>query len=184
MQRLSLLLIPGLIAIALFAGIGGFDRATAPASPEQDTASLDFDAYSEGISSVLYDEFGNISYTLQAVRQTHYIDDSTVFDEPLISLFQEGSSRWDIVADSGNISATSGTAPNAEQIINLVGQVEVHSRDEFGNTMLITTDYLTLNPQLESLETEDNVKMVTENLEQTSIGMFADLNREVRKSVV
>jgi LPS export ABC transporter protein LptC len=179
MQRLSMLLIPGLIATALFIGISSFDATTTESDINLQTTGLDFDAYSEGINSVLYDETGSISYTLQADRQIHFNDDITEFDAPFIRLYEDGKSGWNIVADSGKISARSANQRNADQTIDLTGNVEVHSRGEAGNTLVISTEFLTVNPDRNSLETEAAVKIVTAHIEQTGVGMFADLGQDV-----
>ena len=89
MQRLTLLLIPGLIAIALFIGISTFESVSTRSDADPELVELDFNAYSEGINTVLYDSQGNINYTLNAVRQIHYNDDTTEFEKPFIRLFRE-----------------------------------------------------------------------------------------------
>jgi LPS export ABC transporter protein LptC len=175
MQRLTLLIIPGLIAIALFIGISTFDSIGNQTETQTELQPLDYNAYSEGINTVLYDIDGKINYTLQATRQTHYNDETTEFDNPLIKLYESGDSRWNIVANSGKISALEAESGTSIQIIELAGNVEVHSLDSFGNRMLLSTEYLTLDPQLEILETNDAVTVVTDSLQQSSIGMIGKL---------
>ncbi|NQV68587.1 MAG: LPS export ABC transporter periplasmic protein LptC [Pseudohongiella sp.] len=175
MQRLTLLIIPGLIAIALFIGISTFDSIGNQPETQTELQPLDYNAYSEGINTVLYDIDGKINYTLQATRQTHYNDETTEFDNPLIKLYESGDSRWNIVANSGKISALEAESGTSIQIIELAGNVEVHSLDSFGNRMLLSTEYLTLDPQLEILETNDAVTVVTDSLQQSSIGMIGKL---------
>ena len=164
MQRLSLLLIPAVIAIALFLG---FESTNTRDESDLEITRLNYDAYSEGINSVLYDESGNISYTLQASRQVHFI-----------RLFQEGKSPWKLIANSGRISTSSAGPDGARQLIDLIGNVEVHNLDEFGNSLVISTEFLSIDLDSNSLETEEAVKVVTDNTEQTSIGMYADLNQK------
>lgn len=175
MQRLTLLLIPGLIAIALFTGISTLETISTRSEVEVELVALDFNAYSEGINTVLYDTQGSINYTLNAISQIHYNDGTTVFEKPFIRLFQDGKTGWNIVADSGRISTVDGSADQSVQAIDLSGNVEVYSLDEFGNKMVIATDYLSIDPQLETLYTDHPVTLVTENLQQSSIGMFANL---------
>ncbi|MDG2339264.1 MAG: LPS export ABC transporter periplasmic protein LptC, partial [Gammaproteobacteria bacterium] len=57
----------------------------------------------------------------------------------------------------------------------LVGDVRVYSLDDFGNRTLISSEFLTLNPESEILETNLSVSVVTKALEQSSIGMLANL---------
>jgi len=175
MQRLTLLLIPGLIAIALFTGISTFESVSTRSAVEVELVALDFNAYSEGINTVLYDTQGSINYTLSAIRQIHYNDNTTEFEKPFIRLFRDGKTRWNIVANSGRISTADGSADQSGQSIDLSGNVEIYSLDEFGNNMVISTDYLSIDPQLETLQTDYPVTLVTETLQQSSIGMFADL---------
>ena len=175
MQRLSLLLIPAVIAIALFLG---FETTNSQDESGLGITRLNYDAYSEGINTVLYDETGHISYTLQASRQVHFNNDVTEFESPLIRLFQEGKSSWKLIADSGRISSSSAGPGGARQLIDLIGNVEVHNVDEFGNELVIFTEFLSLDLDSNSLETEEAVKVVTNNIVQTSIGMYADLNQD------
>jgi LPS export ABC transporter protein LptC len=175
MQRLSLLLIPAVIAIALFLG---FESTSTRDESDLEITRLNYDAYSEGINSVLYDESGNISYTLQASRQVHFSNDVTEIESPSIRLFQEGKSPWKLIANSGRISASSAGPDGARQLIDLIGNVEVHNLDEFGNNLVISTEFLSIDLDSNSLETEEAVKVVTDNTEQTSIGMYADLNQK------
>lgn len=175
MQRIRLLIIPALIAIALYIGISGIDSIGNQGATQTQLQALDYNAYSAGINTILYDLDGQINYTLQASSQTHYNDDSTEFDKPFIKLYENGDSRWNIVANSGRISALEAEGSAPTQIIELKGNVEVHSLDELGNRMLMSTEFLTLNPQLETLETDAAVTVVTETLQQSSIGMTANL---------
>jgi LPS export ABC transporter protein LptC len=178
MQRIGLIIIPGIIAIALFIGINTFDSLSNESNTINSNSSLDFNAYSEGINTILYDADGNIDYTLQAERQVHYNDDTTELEKPLIRLYQDGGSRWNIVANSGKISSSQGNTGAADENIELLGDVQVYSLDEFGNRTLLSTESLTLNPETEILETDQPVSVVTSALQQSSIGMIAKLKTD------
>jgi LPS export ABC transporter protein LptC len=178
MQRLTLLLIPGLIAIALFFGLSIIETVSTDSDVESEFSTLDFDAFSEGINSVLYDDNGAINYTLQAISQVHFNDDHTEFEKPFIRLFQDGNSRWNIVANSGRISAGLSESDSSIRTIELSGDVEVYSLDAYGNRTVISTEFLSVDPQLETLETDQPVTLVTTNIRQSSIGMFANLNTD------
>lgn len=178
MPRVGLIIVPGIIAIALFVGINSFDSMSNETDAPITASSLDFNAYSEGINTILFDAEGNINYTLQAERQVHYNDDTTQLEKPFIRLFQEGDSRWNIVANSGKISTTETTGDAASDRIDLLGDVQVYSLDEFGNRILMSTEFLTLNPESEILETDQPVTLVTSALQQSSIGMIANLKSD------
>ena len=121
---------------------------------------------------------GRINYTLQAQRQVHYNDDTTELQKPFIRLFQDGDSRWNIVADSGRISSSETASNTRVDRIELIGDVQVYSLDDFGNRTLISTEFLTLDPESEILETDLSVSVVTKALEQSSIGMLANLKTD------
>ncbi len=178
MQRIGLIIVPGVIATALFVGINSFDTLRNEADAPITSSSLDFSAYSEGINTILYDSQGNINYTLQAERQVHYNDDSTELEKPFIRLYQDGDSRWNIVANSGRISAAETTADGTLEKIELLGDVQVYSLDKFGNKILMSTEFLTLNPESEILETDQPVSVVTSALQLSSIGMIAKLRTD------
>ena len=175
MQRITILLIPGVIAIAIFIAISTYDNASPNPEVSSNLKVLDYNAYSEKINTVLYDSNGVINYTLRAESQTHFIDDSTEVEKPFIRLFQEGESRWNIIANSGRILADLNEDNLENRMIELTGDVEVFSLDEFGNRTIMSTDFLEIDPQNESLQTNRPVTLVTSNLQQSSIGMFADL---------
>ena len=176
MQRIGLIIVPGIIAIALFVGINSFNTLSNEA--DAPNTSLDFNAYSEGINTTLYDAQGNINYTLKAERQVHYNDDSTELEKPFIRLYQDGDSRWNIVANSGRIPAAETTADEALERIELLGNVRVYSLDEYGNRTMMSTEFLTLNTESAILETDQSVSIVTSALQQSSIGMIAKLRTD------
>ena len=178
MQRIGLIIVPGLIATALFVGINSLDTLRNEADAPITSSSLDFSAYSEGINTILYDSQGNINYTLQAKRQVHYNDDSTELEKPFIRLYQDGDSRWNIAAKLGRIPAAETTADGTLEKIELLGDVQVYSLDKFGNKTLMSTEFLTLNPKSEILETDQPVSVVTSALQLSSIGMIAKLRTD------
>ncbi len=182
MRRFSLFLIAGICAIAVYFGVNSFETLTEQSADESAKLQLDYDAYSVGISTVLFDDTGAINYTLQAERQVHFNDDSTELEKPYIRLYEDGNSRWNIVANSGRISSlyadSSSASDAATQSIELSGDIEVYSLDELGNRMQLTTDYLNFNPQTKTMETDRLVTVVTDSMQLTSTGMFADLNQD------
>jgi LPS export ABC transporter protein LptC len=62
--------------------------------------------------------------------------------------------------------------------IELSGNVEVYSLDDFGNRTVMTTQKLMLNPQLETLKTDQPVVVETSSIRQSAVGMDADLNSD------
>jgi len=175
MRRISLFLIAGIIAIAVYMGLDTVRTLTAPDIADSVAVQIDYNGYSEGINTVLYDDNGAINYTLQADRQIHFNDDRTELEKPFIRLYEDGNSRWNIVANSGKISPLQEQGDERTQTIELSGDIEVYSLDSLGNRMQMSTDYLTVNPQAKTMETDRLVTVVTDAIQLTSSGMFADL---------
>ncbi|MFT6093043.1 MAG: LPS export ABC transporter protein LptC [Pseudohongiellaceae bacterium] len=177
MQKLIIAAASLLLAIAFAANY----EQLIPTSPSDDPSrvgTIDFNAYSVGINTVIYDVNGEINYTLQANRQVQYNDDSTELDKPFVRLFQNGESQWNVVADTGVISSASMSNNKEMRTIELSGNVEVYSLDEFGNRTVMTTQKLILNPQLETLKTDQPVVVETSSIRQSAVGMDADLNSD------
>jgi LPS export ABC transporter protein LptC len=177
-QRISIVIISLLVAIALFYG------PDLVKSVSRDTSTVDtmggnpsYDSYAEGINTVLFNELGEIDYTLQATQQIHYRDNLIELKNPAIRHYRNGDSRWNIVANSGRIFSNPGQESEINRF-DLIGAVEVYLREDSGDLTLLSTEFLELNPSLETLDTSVAVKMVSRSLEQEAIGMHANLDDE------
>ena len=151
----------------------GQETGVYSASPE-----LAFDGYSEGISTVFYNDNGEVDYTLRATRQFHLKDQSSLLEEPLVRFFKNGISTWNIVAELGLIGGSTTSSARLMETIQLSGDVEVHRLDAHGNSTVLSTQRLGIDPNQETLETQDTVHMVTASITHIGRGMFADLNRD------
>ncbi|MDG2422234.1 MAG: LPS export ABC transporter periplasmic protein LptC [Gammaproteobacteria bacterium] len=177
MQKLILTLIPSLIAIVLFVVISSYEGLSSLLENDQNLpiANLDFETYSEGINTILYDNDGYVDYTLHAKTQIQFDDDLIEIEEPFIKLYKNGESYWNIVANSGRI------LPNnkyTERILELSGDVEIFGIDDYGNRTKISTEYLKVDPNNEILETDRQVQFIAPTLQQSSLGMFANLKTD------
>jgi LPS export ABC transporter protein LptC len=140
-------------------------------------STLSFEGYSEGVNTIIFDAEGKIDYTLQATKQITYSDDVTELEKPFIQLYQDDDTHWNITADSGKLSTASDNSNDINRI-DLAGDVEVFQFDSLGNRTVIATDFLTVDPINELLNTEVLVTIFSEDLEQTAIGMQADLSSD------
>lgn len=166
-----------LILIALYAGRGLLQERRAQDTQDlQSNTAITYDAYSNGVTSVLYDIEGNIEYTLEAREQIHYLDNTTRLTEPYVRLYQGSGALWNIVARSGRILA----AENSDRIerLDLSDDVELFQMDDTGNRMTLATSFLSLYPSTETMQTDREVLMTTNTLRQTAIGMHADLQQD------
>lgn len=167
-----------LILVALYGGRSLLnERSGQSTSTDDNTTAITFDAYSNGVNSVLYDAEGNIEYTLEATEQIHYLDNTTSLQNPYVRLYQANGARWNIVARSGRILA----AEDGDRIarLDLSDDVELYQLEDNGNRMTLTTPFLSLFPQEETMATEREVIMTTNTLYQSAIGMHADLRQDI-----
>lgn len=165
------------ILVALYAGRGLLqERRSQGAQPQESGVAITYDAYSNGISTVLYDIDGKIEYILEAAEQIHYLDNTTLLTNPNVHLYQGSGARWNIVARSGRILA----AEQSDRIdrLDLSDEVELFQNDDSGNTMTLATSFLSLFPNTETMQTDREVLMTTNTLRQTAIGMYADLQQD------
>lgn len=125
---------------------------------------LAFDGYSEGINTVFYNENGDVDYTLRATRQFHLKDQSALLEKPLVRFFENGVSTWNIVAESGLVGGNTEATARLMESIRLSGDVEVHRLDDYGNSTVLSTQLLDIDPNREILETQDPVQMVTASI--------------------
>ncbi len=170
--------VSALIILAFFAGRSALEQRANHALTDtaQTTTAITFDAYSNGVTSVLYDPLGNIEYTLEASRQVHFLDNTTQLSDPYVRLYQESGALWNIIARSGKILAADEDG-RIDQL-DLSDDVELFQIDELGNRMTLTTSFMSLFPESETMNTDREVTMITNTLHQTAVGMRADLKQD------
>ena len=138
--------------------------------------TLAYNAISQGVDMLLFDDSGELIYSLQAEQQVHLKDASSNLVEPVIRHYQDGETRWNIVADSGTVKPHDGTDPANTGTIELSGAIEIQLQDSFGNSTVLTTDYLAIDTRVETMETDRPVKLNSATIEQAARGLFANLN--------
>lgn len=177
MQRVLFLTAPFLIAILLYLGLTAYEQGEIQSTVSVELAELDYEAYSEGLNTVLFNSEGGINYTLQAQRQVHFTDNHSEFEDPWLRLYDTESGNWNIVADSGTISGAISGGGGFESI-ELTGNVEAHRLDSTGSRLQLNTDKLTVDPEEDILHTDSLVTIETAAISQSGTGMRADLARE------
>lgn len=190
MQKVATFAISILIAIGLFSALASRSEPESSTTDLAASDSLNYESYSEGINTVRFDANGNINYTLRAQSQIQYSAQLTEIEKPLIRLFQDGNPTWNVVADTGTVNHFESELTEAQvtnRTIELSGNVEAYSVDDYGNRTVVSTEILLVDPNTEILSTESPVKLKSEFIEQSGIGMLADLktdevilHREVR----
>ena len=142
--------------------------------------TVEIDTYAEGISSIFYDQNGVVSYTLSAENQIHFKNGYTKIEKPLIRLFQNEMPRWNIEANQGHISNSENDSTSGleRKNLELSGSVQILGLDEFGNRMLISTEFLEVDPMNEILKTDQRVEYKMANIQHSAAGMIANLQDE------
>ncbi len=146
-----------------------------------------FDSWSTEIRTTRYNSEGDLEYILQAARQVHFLDETTQLEKPELRLYQASGEDWNIRAESGRIHPVTDNQPEGQSreqqagsgtgidMIELIDNVELFQNDIFGNSMMLTTSFLTMDPQRETLETDRPVLLTGDRIEQSAVGMHADL---------
>ena len=142
--------------------------------------TVDINTYSQGINSIFYDQNGIVSYTLKAENQIHFKSGYTEIEKPLIRLFQNEMPRWNIEANQGHISNSENDSTSGleRKNLELSGSVQILGLDEFGNRMLISTEFLEVDPMNEILKTDQRVEYKMANIQHSAAGMIANLQDE------
>ena len=166
----------GLLVLAIYSARYMFSGAPPIIETQEPGAEIRYDAYSVGITSVLFNTEGRIDYTLEASEQTHYLDNTTVLSNPYVRLYQESGERWNIAARSGRIHGAADS-DNIERL-DLSDEVELFQVDAAGERMTLTTGFISLFPGTETMNTDREVTMTTNALRQTAIGMHVDLQQD------
>lgn len=165
-----------LLVLAIYSGRYILSSAPTIVETAERGAEITYDAYSAGITSVLYNAEGRIDYTLEASEQTHYLDNTTILSNPYVRLYQDSGERWNIAARSGRIHGAADT-DNIERL-DLSDEVELFQVNAAGERMTLTTGFISLFPGTETMNTDREVTMTTNALRQTAIGMHVDLRQD------
>lgn len=178
LTRFTYIAVPGVIAISIYLLISSFDAVDPRLADEGEEGGIDYDAWSEGISTVLYDEQGRINYTLEAETQIHRNDDSTELERPVVQLFPAEGGRWNISANSGRILGALASGSDSLELIQLLGQVRVLHENDTGLDTELHTDFLNIDTAREIAETDRDVTLLSDALQQTATGMVAHFRRD------
>lgn len=171
--RWLLALIPAIFIAWLLTertGVSPVEDAGVSTMPDPET---DYDGFGRGIRSVIYDDTGQMAYTLSASQQRLFPGQVTELTEPVMQMFEGSRERWNISAASGRIQATSGGDITE---LKLTDAVQILHRTEGDNNVRLTSDRLTVEPPTQTMFTDARVRVTGDGLEQTSQGMHADLS--------
>lgn len=175
-SKLTYLLLPAAIAILAFLAISAMNPAETRLADQDDVLVPAYNAWSEGIDTVIFDTSGDIAYTIAAERQVYFDDDTSTLAQPVIRFYDAVGEQWNLVANTGRISAQQESDPDLRDI-ELIGNVQIRNEDSNGNLTLLSTQRLMLNLVEKAARTELRVQLRTNNLEHSATGMVAYMNR-------
>jgi LPS export ABC transporter protein LptC len=149
---------------------------SSPALLDAESKPITFDAYAKGVTSILFDAQGEIEYTLEATEQTHFLNNTTELTNPFVRLYKDSDVRWNIIARSGRILEAS--AGDEIERLDLSNDVELFQIDDFGNRMVLATEFISIFPSQETMSTNYPVALSSGDLHQDAVGMQVDFNQD------
>ncbi|MDH7944610.1 LPS export ABC transporter periplasmic protein LptC [Pseudohongiella sp. SYSU M77423] len=132
-----------------------------------------YEGFGRDIHSRVYNDSGELEYTIGAEAQRLYTDEVTELDYPMIRMFQQGQERWNISAVSGRIRASSG---GDIQELELRDSVQVRHQMGADDAIQVQTAWLIVEPQAERLYTDAQVLINGNRIEQRSMGLRANFS--------
>ena len=167
----------GLITLLVFLYLDQTHEQNISRSGDDSQQTLLYDAWSDGLRTVRYNEQGHPEYILAARRQVHYIDNRSEVELPELQLYENEQLRWQVRAESGRIFTADGDSTDIRQL-DLADSVRVEYSDGAGQAVVLTTEFLTLEPGDRLLYTDEQVHLESTGFAQTSRGIRADLSRD------
>lgn len=154
----------------------GSNDVSVPESTEPGTllpGQEPYEGFGRGISSRIYDQNGYLAYTLNAAVQRQYPNELTELELPHMQMFDGRSELWNISAASGRIRASAG---GDILQLDLEDAVEVVHQPSARGEIRLTTPWISIEPPTQTLHTSAPVQVSGNGIEQTAVGMFADLS--------
>jgi LPS export ABC transporter protein LptC len=163
-------------AILIMWLLSGSNDVSVPESTQTSTllpGQEPYEGFGRGIRSVIYDENGFLAYTLNAAVQRQYPNQLTELELPHLQMFDGRSELWNISAASGRIRASAG---GDILQLDLEDSVEVVHQPSADAEIRLTTRWLSIEPPTRTLHTTAPVQVNGSGIDQSAVGMFADLN--------
>ncbi len=161
-------LIPPAAAIAAaLAAMGGLE--TMRDSPPAPFAESPHDAFAEGVELKFHEPGGGVAYSLRAVSQTRFRDDSVEWAQPSMHWRESGNVDWQVEAERGF------AAPDGNKV-RLSGNVVLVRQGGAGDALTLATNLLDVDPDGRILSTGEPVRMTAGKLRQdAAAGLVLDL---------
>lgn len=135
-------------------------------------------AVAKNASTKYYDEFGELSYSVESLKLSHFRPENeneesyTIAESPQIQVFQH-TTPWQISADLGKVSE--------DRTITLSDNVILIGKGENNEITEMRTSKLIYDPAQKLASTDEAVTIVSPRGNITATGMIADISeRKIR----
>jgi len=134
----------------------------------------DPDYFLKNFTATTMDNKGKPAYIVKAEHLEHYPDDNSMkLEQPLFTFYENNNKNWTAKADQAFILQNNKT-------IHLVGNVvlnQILSADKNTAPIILTSEQLTIEPELNLAHTKSNIKLTRGSDTIQAIGMRADMNK-------
>jgi LPS export ABC transporter protein LptC len=168
-----LTLVPAIVIAWLITGRMDNAAVQSQSGPTQLPAGARYEGFGTGIRSRVFDESGNLLYTIGAAAQRLFPEQLTELDQPVVQMYVEDQQRWHISAVSGRIRASSG---GDVQQLELSESVRIVHTPELRESVQLDTTWLTIEPDARRLFTDTALRVSGERIEQNAVGLRADFS--------
>jgi lipopolysaccharide export system protein LptC len=138
------------------------------ARPQRDTGPREVDYTITGFDVTRMTEAGRPAHRLRATRLWHFTDDDTTeLADPKLTVFQDQSPPWEVVAERAWVSADGS-------LVLLSGEVQIDRAGHEDNPPVrILTRNLRVQPREDYAETDEKVRVETDTDWLDAVGMQA-----------
>lgn len=163
-----------LTALVMVAYLALDDHQASVEIVAQDLIDQEPDYIIKTFSAQSFDEDGELSQQITALKATHYPgDDTTVLEKPSMILYEAGTPKWGVRSQSGRLLKQSK--------ITLDGGVIVVPLNPTGGDFSLTTTRLDIDLDSQMADTDTDVVIESDNSELLATGMTILLDKQFVK---
>lgn len=129
-----------------------------------------------------YRDSGDLRYLLRSPLIEHYQDQAlTLLEEPDLELHDQPEPPWRVTARRGVIRNASESRQGGDEEVELEEDVQMQQTFDDGRRYVLSTPSITLYPQREYAETDQNVMITTHAGRTKAVGLEGSLGEGLLK---
>lgn len=138
---------------------------------QSSTTALLPDAYMEVVTAVILDKQGKPSMKIETPKMVHYIEnDTSHLTNPQLTMYRKSPQPWFVTSNFAK-------AVGGIEHLDFWDDVTIHHAADLASpATVIKTLKLTVYPNAQTAETNEQITMTQPNITVKATGMFADLN--------